>query len=233
MNGNNNNKFGDVELLVLLDEDDSQTQPIDQERWERFKGPMDGYNASWTTGKWKSAKTHVTFCSFDTKGSRFCIVPYSIIQGIKSWFILRIPTWVDPGAPSTSTARPNRFGRKKIPQCLVEKNSHFILSTPRISCSSPPFLTHPKFTTRFVTGKRSTTGRSSSVASLRGNELRTRLLLSSHGIAVESRTTTCAELILAADPPTRSLPARQSRFHGRAALGGELAEISISGSSSD
>ena len=38
-------------------------------RRKRFR-----YHISWTTGKWNSAKTHVIFCSLDTKGSRFCIV---------------------------------------------------------------------------------------------------------------------------------------------------------------
>ena len=46
--------------------------PIGYKRWERFKRPIDGYKTSWTTGKWKSAKTRVRFCSLRTKGS--CIV---------------------------------------------------------------------------------------------------------------------------------------------------------------
>ena len=61
--------------------------PIGYERWERFRSPVDGYHMSWTTDKWKNAKTHVTFCSFETKRSGFCIVQ---LQGMKSGFILRI-----------------------------------------------------------------------------------------------------------------------------------------------
>ena len=40
-----------------------------------------------TKSKWKSEKTHVTFCSLSTKRSRFCIL---YLQGMKSEFILRI-----------------------------------------------------------------------------------------------------------------------------------------------
>ena len=46
-------------------------------------------------------KTHVKLGSFGTKGSRFCILAYSIVQGMKSKFILRIR-----GAKITS--RPRR-----------------------------------------------------------------------------------------------------------------------------
>ena len=87
---------------------------IGHQRWERFGRPVDGCHVSWTTGKLKSAKTHVTFCSLGTKGSRFCIVQ---LRRMKSEFILRIPSaknQIDPRAPSTSTARPNRFGRKMM-----------------------------------------------------------------------------------------------------------------------
>ena len=48
--------------------------PLGYERWERFRRLIDWYHISWTTGKWKSAKTDVIFCSLGTKGSRFCIV---------------------------------------------------------------------------------------------------------------------------------------------------------------
>ena len=58
----------------------------------RFRRPVDVYHLSWTTGKSKSAKTHVTFCSLGTKESRFWIVSYSIVQGMKREFILRIPS---------------------------------------------------------------------------------------------------------------------------------------------
>ena len=53
------------------------------------------------------------------------IATYS--YGVKSGFILRTPrekSCVGPGAPSTSTARPNRFDRKL---CLVGPEGHGIL----------------------------------------------------------------------------------------------------------
>ena len=68
-------KFEGVDLQALLNEGDSQTQkqlaeqlgvrqqPVSgcfgYERWERFRRSVDGYHMSWTTGKWKKAKTHI------------------------------------------------------------------------------------------------------------------------------------------------------------------------------
>ena len=95
------NWFEGVELQAYLDEDVSQTQkqppsnwafnklfPIAHERWKRFRRSVDGYHMSWTMGKWKSTKIHVTFCSFGTKRSRFRVVQ---LRGMKSGFISRIP----------------------------------------------------------------------------------------------------------------------------------------------
>ena len=59
------------------------------------------------------AQKHVKFCSNDIEESHSCIV-----SGDKSGFFFESPkrkkSWVDPGAPSTSTARPNRFGKKTM-----------------------------------------------------------------------------------------------------------------------
>ena len=63
--------------------------PISHKRWERFGRPIDGYHVNWITGKWKNAKTRVTFCSLGTKRSPSCVVQ---LQVIKRGFILRIPT---------------------------------------------------------------------------------------------------------------------------------------------
>ena len=48
--------------------------PIGYKRWERLKTPINRYHMSWTTGQWKSARTHITFCLLDTNRSRFCTV---------------------------------------------------------------------------------------------------------------------------------------------------------------
>jgi len=43
---------------------------------------------------------------------------HRIVTGDEKWIYFENPkckkSWVDPGAPSTSTARPNRFGRKTM-----------------------------------------------------------------------------------------------------------------------
>ena len=104
------------------------------ERWERLGIPVDGYHVSWTTGEWRKARTHVTFCSLGTEGSRFCIVQ---LRRMKSGFILSIlaqKSRVDPGTPSTSTARPNRSAQRRssvqsVPNltCFLKKECHFTL----------------------------------------------------------------------------------------------------------
>ena len=96
-------KLEDVELQALLDEDGSQTRKqlpeqfgVSQEAvsdWLREMGKIQ------KTGRWVPRKlndrqmeyaiTHVTFCSLGAKVNRFCIVE---LQGMKSRFILRIPS---------------------------------------------------------------------------------------------------------------------------------------------
>ena len=93
--------------------------PIAYERWERFRKSADGCYMNWTRDRCKGAKTHVKFCSNDTEESHSCIVSS---LGMKSGFFLRIPSakvmgspkCKKSGAPSTSTARPNHFGRKTM-----------------------------------------------------------------------------------------------------------------------
>ena len=55
----------------------------------------------------------------------------------------RKKSWVDPGAPSTSTPRSNRFGRKIIlPNltCLFRKKSAFHTCTPRTRSATTNYL---------------------------------------------------------------------------------------------
>ena len=55
---------------------------------------------------------------------------HCIVTGDEKWIYFENPkrkkSWVDPGAPSTSTARPNRFGRKMM-LCLVEPEERHLL----------------------------------------------------------------------------------------------------------
>ena len=77
-------KFEDVKLQALFDEDDSQIQKQLAKQLEISH--QDHMGKIQKIGRWvshemndrqmvqKSSKTHVTFYSFGTKGSRFCIV---------------------------------------------------------------------------------------------------------------------------------------------------------------
>ena len=69
---------------------------------------------NWTTRKWKSAKPYVAFCLFGTKWSSFASYSYREWKVNLFWESQAQKIGVDPGEPSTSTARPNRFGRKTM-----------------------------------------------------------------------------------------------------------------------
>jgi Transposase. len=66
------------------------------------------------TGKWKSAKTPMTFCSIGRK--KWFL--HRIKSGEEKWIYFDNPkpkkSWVDPNAPPTLTARPNPFDRKTM-----------------------------------------------------------------------------------------------------------------------
>ena len=89
--------------------------PITYERWERFRKSADGCHMNWTRDRWRGAKIHVKFCSNDTKEKSFL---HRIVTEDKKWIFFENPkrkkSWVDLGAPFTSTARLNRFGRKTM-----------------------------------------------------------------------------------------------------------------------
>jgi len=124
-------KYEDVELQALLDEDDKHKNNFNNLLAEQLRVSQQAvFNCLREMGKilkvgrWvphelnerqMERQKHVKFCSTDTGESHSCIVS---LLGIKSGFFLRIPSakksWVDPGAPSTSTARPNRFDRKTM-----------------------------------------------------------------------------------------------------------------------
>jgi len=63
--------------------------------------------------RWRGAKTHVKFCSNRRKSFL-----HRIVTRDEKWIFFLNPkrkkSWVDPDAPSTSTARPYRFGRKTM-----------------------------------------------------------------------------------------------------------------------
>ena len=123
-------KFEDSELQALLDEDDAQTQQqfADQcdtrSRLYTFeihgKDPEDGkMDFTWT--EWKTAgkpKNHLRNAARQAAAyKRKSFFHWnSIVTGDEKWIYFENPkrkrSWVTPGEPSTSTARPNRYGRK-------------------------------------------------------------------------------------------------------------------------
>ena len=88
--------------------------PIAYERWERIQ----------KVGRWvphelnerqmeRRKNTCEMFCSNDTEESHSCVV-----SGDEKWIFFENPkrkkSWIDPGALSTSIARPNRFCKKMM-----------------------------------------------------------------------------------------------------------------------
>ena len=81
--------------------------PIAYEKWERFRKSVDGVPHELNERQMERRKnTNVKFCSNDTEESHSCIVS---LLGMKSGFFFENPkrkkSWVDSGAPSTSTTR--------------------------------------------------------------------------------------------------------------------------------
>ena len=68
---------------------------------------VNGYHISWTTCKW-------TFCPLVQNKVVFASCSHSEWKVDWFWEFQEQKSWVDPSAPSTSTARPNRFGRKTM-----------------------------------------------------------------------------------------------------------------------
>ncbi|EGI58037.1 Mariner Mos1 transposase [Acromyrmex echinatior] len=96
--GKSSKRYEDVELQALLDEDDSQTQKqlaeqlsVSQQIVSNRLREMEKIQK---VGRWIGAKTHMKFCSNDTKESHSCIVSLLGMksEGMKSGYILRIPS---------------------------------------------------------------------------------------------------------------------------------------------
>ena len=88
--------------------------PIAYERWERFRKSADECHMNWTRDRWRGAKTHEILLEQYRRKSFL----HRIVTGNEKWIFFENPkrkkSWVDPGAPSISTARPNRFDRKTM-----------------------------------------------------------------------------------------------------------------------
>ena len=87
---------------------------ISYERGQRFRRAVDGYHVSWTIGKWKIAKHKCHFARSVQKKSLWHRTTTGNEKRIYFENPERKQSRTDPGAPSTSTARPNRFDRKTM-----------------------------------------------------------------------------------------------------------------------
>lgn len=121
--------FEDAELQALLDEDDTQTQQqlaeqlnVNQEAISKRLHAMGKIHKA---GKWvphqlndrQMENRKVTSQLLLDRHNRKDFV-YRIVTGDEKWIYYDNPkrkkSWVDRGQPSTSTARPNRFGKKTM-----------------------------------------------------------------------------------------------------------------------
>lgn len=122
-------KFTDNELQVLLDEDDTQTQ---QELADQLNVTQKAISIRLKAmgkiqkvGKWvphelneRQQENRKTTCEMLLDRYKRKSFLHRIVTGDEKWIYFENPkrrkSWVNPGEPSTSTARPNRFGKKTM-----------------------------------------------------------------------------------------------------------------------
>ena len=122
-------KFTDNELQALLDEDDTQTQ---QELADQLNVTqktisirLKAMGKIQKVGKWvphelneRQQENRKTTCEMLLDRYKRKSFLHRIVTGDEKWIYFENPkrrkSWVNPGEPSTSTARPNRFGKKTM-----------------------------------------------------------------------------------------------------------------------
>ena len=122
-------KFTDNELQALLDEDDTQTQ---QELADQLNVTQKAISIRLKAmgkiqkvGKWvphelneRQQENRKTSCEMLLDRYKRKSFLHRIVTGDEKWIYFENPkrrkSWVNPGEPSTSTARPNRFGKKTM-----------------------------------------------------------------------------------------------------------------------
>lgn len=122
-------KFEDCELQALLDEDDSQTQKQLAEQLNvtpmAVSNRLKAMGKIQKVGKWvphelneRQMENRKITCEMLLARFKAKSYLHRIVTGDEKWIYFENPKrkkcWVDPGQPSTSTARPNRFGRKTM-----------------------------------------------------------------------------------------------------------------------
>lgn len=122
-------KFEDTELQSLLDEDDTQTQEqlakqlgvAQQTVSDRLKA----MGKIQKEGKWvphelteRQQENRKTISEMLLARYHRKSFLHRIVTGDEKWIFFENPnckkSWVSPGQPSTSTAKPNRFGKKRM-----------------------------------------------------------------------------------------------------------------------
>lgn len=121
--------FEDAELQALLDDDDTQSQQQLAEQLTVSKMTISrrlrAMGKIQKTGKWvphelddrqlerRKATCEILLARYKRKSYL-----HRIVTGDEKWIYFENPkrkkSWVDPGQTSTSTARPNRFGKKTM-----------------------------------------------------------------------------------------------------------------------
>lgn len=122
-------KFEDSELQALLDEDDTQTQQqlADQLHvtQKAISERLKKMGKIQKIGKWvphdineRQQENRKTTCEMLLSRYYRKSFLHRIVTGDEKWIYFenpkRVKSWVDPGQPSTSTPKPNRFGKKTM-----------------------------------------------------------------------------------------------------------------------
>lgn len=122
-------RYEDAELQALLDEDDSQTQKELAEQLNvsqvAVSKRLRDMGKIQKVGRWvphdlndRQMERRQNTCEMLLARFKRKSFLHRIVTGDEKWIFFENPKrkrcWVDPGQPSTSTARPNRFGRKTM-----------------------------------------------------------------------------------------------------------------------
>jgi len=123
-------KFEDSELQALLDEGDTQTQQsklVDQLNMTRkaVSIRLKFMRKIQKMGKWiphelneRQQENRKTTCEMLLARYKRKSFLHRIVTSDEKWIYFKNPkrkrSWITPGEPSTSTASPNRYGRKTM-----------------------------------------------------------------------------------------------------------------------
>lgn len=122
-------KFEDADLQALLDQDATQTQEMLAEQLNvtqaSISGRLKAMGKIQKMGKWvphelneRQQETRKTTCQILLSRHHRWHFLHRIVTGDEKWIYFENPkrkkSWVDPGQPATSTAKPNRFGKKTM-----------------------------------------------------------------------------------------------------------------------